>query len=430
MRPRLLLVVSLLLVAAACADDPSIPTAGSSTTIDAAGLSDAVEQLVVSAEEVRGLEFVVAPEVAIVTAEELAERVREQIEEDLDPDEIMAFQSLYELLGLLDGSIDLGQAYTDLYAEQVGGFYDSDTGELVIMGGAQLTPLSMTIVVHELVHALTDQHFDFADQVDDLIDAEEFEQAAAIQALVEGDATYYQLIYLQSLPIDAQVAAVEESLAVETTVLDALPSWFGEDLVFPYDSGFGFVERLITEGGAAAVNQAYEHFPETTEQILHPEKYSIFEPALPVEIPDFDLAGYEVFEESTFGEWNARLLLLDGVGLGEVVVSSAGWGGDRYRLYWQNVPDCAAVGGCTVPVAFVYSYQGDSPRDATEFRDSLVTSVSRRMSVGSARSTEPGVTTFSGGGNFAWVSLDGEQVLFVAADDPSLGQALIAGITG
>ncbi len=51
------------------------------------------------------------------------------------------------------------------------------------------------------------------------------------------------------------------------------------------------------------------------------------------------------------------------------------------------------------------------------------------MSVGSARSTEPGVTTFAGGGNFAWVSLDGEQVLFVAADDPSLGQALIAGIT-
>ncbi len=416
----------ILVAATACGEEGA--GVSTSTGGGAGGLADEIQVLMDAAEEVRGLDFVVEPVVTIVSSEELAERIRVLIDEDLLPEDLAVFQRLYEILGLLDGTIDLRQAYLDLYAEQVGGYYDHDTGEMVVLGGSSLSPLSKSIVVHELVHALTDQHYSFGSISDDLWDAEEFEQVAAISALAEGDATYFQLIYLQTLTTAEQIEAVTESLETDTTVTDALPEWFSQDLTFPYDYGFGFVERLITDNDIVAVNQAYELLPRTTEQILHPEKYYLREGALPVEIPAFDLAGYTIFEEGSFGEWNTRLFLLDGIDPGDAIVASAGWGGDRYRIYWQGTDGC--TDDCEGPIAFVYRFQGDTPRDAQELADAIARSAHAIMKVGSARSPVSGVTTFTGGEDFAYVRISGETVLFVLADDPAAGQALVSGLPG
>lgn len=421
MRRILPLLVVIALVAGACGDDAETTTTLAGITLPPGALEDEVRDLVTVTEEIRGLSFIEDPDITIVSADDLAARVRAQIEEDLDPVDVAVAQRLYEILGLLDGTLDLAAAYADLYAEQVGGYYDNETGEMVIMGGADLSPLSKSIVVHELVHALTDQHYSFADAADALWDADRFEEATAIQALVEGDATYYQLVYLQSLPVDEQVEAVQESLAVDTTVMDSLPSWFGEDLSFPYDYGFGFVERLVAEGALTAVDRAYERFPTTTEQILHPEKYLIGEGAREVALGSADVAGYEVYEEGSFGQWNTRLLLLHGVDLGEAIVASAGWGGDRYRIYRQAPCDA----GADCPVAFVIRFEADTPRDAQELADNLAASAHAIMKVGSARTPVDGITTFTGGEDFAYVRLDGDRVLFVAADDPAVGQQLV-----
>lgn len=413
MRRVLPLLVVLALVAGACGDDATPSTTGPTTTLGPAGLADEIAALVAETERVRGLEFFDQPTVTIVTQAELAERVRLQIEEDLDPEEVAVLQRFYELLGLLDGTVDLGQAYQDLYAEQVGGYYDGDTGEMVIASGSSgLSPLSKTIVVHELIHALTDQHYGFDDRSTALVDAKLYEEAIALQALVEGDATYYQLVYMQELPIDQQLDAIQESLGVDTTVIDSLPGWFAEDLTFPYDSGFGFVTRLVQVHGIVGVNQAYERPPTTTEQILHPEKYFAHEPAREVVLPAADVAGYDLYEEGIFGEWNLMLYLLDGVSRGNAVVGSAGWGGDQYRMYWNGTD-----------LLFAYLYEGDTPRDAEEFAGYLVDSVAARMDVGSPQGDE--VTTFPGGSDYAYVELAGQRVLFVAAFDRNLGIALV-----
>lgn len=424
---RLIAISVVLLVVSSCGDDSSDPTTTVPTSIDVAGISEQVDELITITEQIRGLPFIAEPEVTIVDADELADRVRAQIEEDLLAEDVAVAQRLYEILGLLDGTIDLGQAYTDLYAEQVGGYYDSDTGEMVVMGGSDLSPLTKSIVIHELIHALTDQHYGFAGLSDDLWDADQFEQVSAISSLAEGDATYYQLVYLETLPTSEQIAAVTESMNVDTTVMDSLPAWFAQDLTFPYDSGFGFVERLISGGDLIAINQAYESLPTTTEQILHPEKYQIREGALPVELPAVDLPGYTVFEESSFGEWNTRLFLLHGIPEGDAIVAAAGWGGDRYRLYWQGQPGCTE---CSGPVAFVYRFQGDTPRDAEELAAGIARSAHAIMKVGSARATVDGVTTFTGGDDFAYVRIVGEDVLFIAADDPAVGQTLVAALAG
>jgi hypothetical protein len=417
-------VLVFALLAAACGDEPATTTStsGPTTTTTRAspgGVPSEIAELIEATERVRGLPFLEAPTVVVVSNDELALRVQAIIEDDLDPEDMAAYQALYELLGLVDPSIDLGAAYRDLYAEQVGGFYDSDTGELVVGAGSSLTPLARSIIVHELVHALTDQHFAYSGIVDDLLDNGFLDEALAMQALVEGDATYFQLAYLQGLPLADQIAAVEESLEADTTILDSLPAWFGEDLTFPYDSGFRFVTHLIEDGGVDRVNQAYRRPPETTEQILHPAMYLGQMRARLVEIPDVELPGYEVFEEGTFGEWNLQLLLLDGVSAGDKPVAASGWGGDRYRMYWDGTR-----------VAFAYVYEGDSPRDAEELAQALVRSVAATMGLGGGRSEGDGVTTFDAGSGFAQVRAGEQRVVFVAATDPAAGTALAAALAG
>ena len=410
-----LLVAGLIL--AACGDDTSTSTTAPPTTVAVGDLNADLNLLVAAAEAGRGLAFFEPPTITIVSTAELADRVKAQIDEDLDPAEMLVFQHLYETLGLLDGSVDLVQAYRDLYAEQVGGFYDDDTGEMVIAGDEVLTPLSKSIVVHELVHALTDEQYGFASTMNDLVDAGRYEEAAAIQALVEGDATYFQLVYLQSLPADEQAAAVTESLRTDTTVIDRLPAWFAKDLTFAYDSGFGFVARVISEEGAAGVNQAYTHFPASTEQILHPEKYFSMEPPLEVAVPTLDVPGFDVFEDGVFGEWNLGLYLLSGVDPGDALIAAAGWGGDHYRIYSNGTE-----------VVFLYVSEADTPRDAQELAGSLGSSAAETMPVGSAHTSADGVTTFSGGSGFAYVTVTDRTVVFVASRDVAAGQSLVGSL--
>lgn len=445
------LVALLVLATAACGDDQVIDSTtttltGSSTTTSTApetttsiapdttsttgpegtlfeggGLEEDIRALVLETERIRGLEFLSPPDVAIISADELADRVRAEIEEELDPDEIIIDEALFELLGILDPEIDLARTLADLYAEQVAGFYDNETRELVIAGDTEFTPLTRLIVVHELIHALTDQHFDFASTLDALVEEERYHEAAAIQALAEGDATYFEILYLQSLSAGEQFEAVAESLEADTTVLDSLPEWFGRDIIFPYDQGFVFVERLVFDGGIAGLDQAYHLFPETTEQILHPDLYFALEPGRDVALPaNALLPGYDVYEDGEFGEWNLRLYLLDGASAGDAVIGSAGWGGDAYRILWNGVE-----------VAFLYRFEGDTPRDAAELESALVDSIAARMDVASPSVTQPEdpdedgptVSRF-GGDDYAWVLRDGATVLFVAASDPIAGEAL------
>jgi hypothetical protein len=442
-RPLTALLALLILTAAACGDDQvidsttttvpdsstttsTVPETTSTTTsqttvVEGGALEEDIRALVLETERIRGLEFLSPPDVAIVSADELADRVRTQIEEELDPDEIIIDEAFFELLGILDPEIDLAQALTDLYAEQVAGFYDNDTRELVIGGDTELTPLTELIVVHELIHALTDQHFDFASTLDTLVEEERYHEASAIQALAEGDATYFEILYLQGLSAGEQLEAVAESLEADMTVLDSLPEWFGLDILFPYDQGFVFVERLVAGGGIAGLDQAYRLLPETTEQILHPDLYFALEPGRDVSLPaNALLPGYDVYEDGEFGEWNVRLYLLDGAPAGEAVIGSAGWGGDAYRILWDGTE-----------VAFLYRFEGDTPRDAVELEEALVESIGNRMAVGSPSVTGPEdpdedgptVTRF-GGEDYAWVLRDGPVLLFVAASDPEAGEAL------
>ncbi len=328
-------------------------------------LLDAIDELIVITEQVRGLAFLEKPTITVVTETELAERVRDLIEEELDPEETAESEALFELLGILDPTVELGRLYADLYAEQVAGYYDGDAKEMVIPSGQELTSLQKLTVVHELVHALTDQHFDFNSLGERLDDEERYEEAAGLQALVEGDASWAELIYYQTfMSAEEQEAVLVESGQIETGVLDQTPDFLRDLLVFPYDfegGGASFVADLwLAERSFAAVDEAYADPPTTTEQIVDPARYRNRELPIDVQLPDTTLDGYEVVDEGVWGQVGFEFLFAQALPVADAERASVGWGGDEYRVLYD--------GEQTV---FVVHYVGDSTTDEAEMADVL-----------------------------------------------------------
>jgi hypothetical protein len=122
-------------------------------------------ELMVEAEEVRGLPFLSVPTVVILDEAEFTARVADLIAEELDEEEMVIDSRYLALLGMLPEGTDLYGLFIDLYSEQVAGFYDGDELEMVVPASPDgFTPLQRITVLHELVHALTDQHFEFNDE--------------------------------------------------------------------------------------------------------------------------------------------------------------------------------------------------------------------------------------------------------------------------
>ena len=137
------------------------------------------------------------------------------------------------------------------------GYYSSDDDALVMniaTGGGTL--------VHELVHALTDQHFSFDTVYRTMFEEDRFDEVGAYQALIEGDATLAELMWLQTLSQRELGQFVAESLEIDSSSLDAAPLFIRDSLIFPYDTGLTFVQELYGFGQWQAVNDAYADMPD------------------------------------------------------------------------------------------------------------------------------------------------------------------------
>ena len=368
-----------------------------------------VVELVQLTQELRELEFLEAPVITVVDDVELAERVRESIEEEADGlDEDVA---LFELLGLVPEGTDLLALYTDLYGEQVAGYYDGDEGELVIPSNDSLSSLQKATLVHELTHALTDQHFAMSETFDTLIDEERFDEATAFLSVIEGDATLTEVLYIQDLPLSEQQALISESLEADSTAFDNTPSFISDSLLFPYSDGFNFVQRLYQLGGFGEIGRAYVKPPVSSEQIIEPRDFGR---DLPIDVaaPIRDIEGYELIEDSVWGELGFQTMLAQILGTDRAKTAADGWGGDRYAYFFGDGE-----------AALIIEYRGDSEADAIEMQEILIEYVTQAMDVG-ASETVGGAQTFTGE-DFAAVNRQEDSVRFVATSDPVLGPTLL-----
>jgi hypothetical protein len=339
-------------------DDPDdLPVA---TTAPEPASADELEVVIAEIETFvaaeRGLPFQREVVVALADDDEFEARLLEDFEEDAG--DLRAFGTTLVGLGLLEPDVDPVEAFRDLLGAGVVGFYDPETDELVVRGTA-LSPYVRSIVAHELLHALDDQHFEL--HRPDLEDRDD-EAGFGFSALVEGNARRIQDAYVASLPIEQQRAAHQEELsqALDTELLSAPPILLGL-LQSPYLVGPDFVDALLDAGGQPALDAAYSAPPTTSEQVLAPETYLAGEGEVDVAEPAAD---GDVVDRGTLGSLVLGVLLADDGAVGLMfgdIPSLDGWGGDSY-VSWE-----ATDGTSCTRVAVV----GDSEADTIELVEQL-----------------------------------------------------------
>lgn len=233
-------------------------------------------------EALRGLRFRRVPDPDFVSPAELSRRVQEQVAEDLPADVAAREARGLVALGALEEGADLRALTLQAVGEQVAGYYDPESGDMVVRRDGAQGPLdgqARMVLAHELDHALTDQVLDLPVEVDRPPPGGE-DAALARLALVEGDATLAMQVYaLRHVGLLEQLGGLAGAVGAGEQ-LAALPHHLRRSLVFPYLQGLSFACALHAEGGWRAVDRAYADPPSTTAQVLFPERYAAREPAV------------------------------------------------------------------------------------------------------------------------------------------------------
>ncbi|MHB1416646.1 MAG: hypothetical protein ACYC1C_15470 [Chloroflexota bacterium] len=354
--------------------------------------------------------------VRYLSREEVGPYMRNLYEEEYSQEDAAKDEALFVLLGLLDEGDDLYESYLALLGEQVVGFYEFDSHDMKLVGekGSPTTMEELTLV-HEYVHALQDQHFDMGAMAKEV--EGNGERGLALQALAEGDATLSMVAYaMQNLSRDEMAALQEQSGTFDSQQLNSAPPALRSTLLFPYLQGVTFVGALFQAGGWNAVDDAYRHPPQTSEQILHPEKYLRGEGPEEVDLPDLGAAlgsPWSVVDRDTFGELGLQMYLQDGVQAKTATAAAAGWGGDSYVL----LSDAAGR------YALASLSAWDSVKDATEFFTAL-------RSLGGTGGADDTHLTWSAPGKHGYASMQGDKVLLVIAPDEATTTKIAGAFAG
>lgn len=372
-------------------------------------------------EDIRELELLAPIDLSTKTREELRTETIADLETDYPAVDRQNDSRVLIAFGLMESDQDLGELYGELLGEQIAGYYDPETDEMVVVSddapSADISASDQVTYAHETVHALQDQHFNLETFLDDRENGSD-DQSLAITSLIEGDATAAQIQFLIETPsLLLQLNDEMTGNDASTEALENSPAIITETLLFPYDQGQVFVGALREEGGWTRVDEAYASLPASTEQILHPEKYFDREGPVNVEIPDVAAglgAGWKTFDTNTMGEFQTSVILDEGdVSSGDAEDAAEGWGGDRYTVV-----------GTADQSVILWNSVWDSADDAEAFADVLLERESDRLG---ASADKTGATSLiESDQGIVRVQVSGDSVSYIFAPDEKVLDTVVS----
>jgi hypothetical protein len=312
-----------------------------------------IAELLAETEQIRKLRFKRPVEVRIQDRTAMRGYVSRAIEQE----DLVRGRRRYVALGLLDPALDVRDLLESLMEEELVGYYDPKERLLAVRddvarsldkhrSGSDIE--WRATVVHELVHALQDQHLGLgaAMDVQRTTDGDN-----AFGALVEGDATLAMLGYVAAkagVPLSLLVrdrTQLEATLGASpdriTGALRAAPAIVREPLLFRYRAGALFAASLFERGDWAAVDLAHAHVPVDTLSVMDPRLYPLAKapgPSPHVELPELtwlEPHGFRLVDEDVLGSLEFGVAL----GLHEPGVAALmrSWRGDRYGVLEPTV---------------------------------------------------------------------------------------------
>jgi hypothetical protein len=224
-------------------------------------------------------------------------------------------------------------------------------------------------VVHELVRALVDQNFNLRRLVG--LRARDRDRSLAAKGIVDG------------------TAALASGVRADTLRGTPLARFLQLENSAGLGPGKALAWQLRYLGGARALASALRTFPQTTEQLLHIDKFLERERALPVLLPA-QVGNMRLSASETFGELDVRSLLR-AFAVPNANAIAAGWGGGRLALYVSPQGETVAA----------LALHWDSTEDADEWRGAVPRYLEAAFPGSSAHDCPPLDHCWSGSGDVA-----------------------------
>src|SRR5579864_2081374 len=316
--------------------------------------------------EITGLSFHRAVPYAVINKDQLRRYLEGRIKDSIKPEDMRAEELTLKLLGLIPPDFDLRQNTVDLLTEQAAAFYDYNKRKLYVLEGNAAGAEERMALVHELAHALADQHFPLRKYIREGLQSDD--GSTARLAVMEGQASWLMTAYLSKLsggPAEVPDAVLQlmtntiEGSAAQYPVFSSAPPYIRESLVFPYTDGMLFQNSVYKKLGREAFSEVFRKPPTSTQQILHPDRY--LSHSAP-EIPDPPAAPapreLRKLADGSLGEFDFRVLLSQYATKEEGEQTAAHLSGGSYTLF-EYKHDKAPV------LAFASTW--DSEESATKY---------------------------------------------------------------
>jgi hypothetical protein len=309
---------------------------------DTTRLFSEIESILNELSRITGLKPLKKVESAVITRDRVKDFLGERLKEELTPEDVHAEELVLKKFGFVPQDFDLAKSTIDLFTEQAAAFYDFRKKKLYVLDS---TPgeLQKVALVHELAHALADQHF----HLDKYIrhGASSDDSSLARLAVMEGQAAWLMSEYTarqqgQSLGnsdtlVETMRRATETS-AGSFPVFEAAPLYMRETMLFPYTQGLVFQQAVYRKLGQAGFAEVFKRPPSSVQQVLHPEKYFAHaEPTNPAPPVPADEKSYKMLIDGSVGEFDHAILLRQYVGQREADEISPEWRGGIFKV-WES----------------------------------------------------------------------------------------------
>jgi hypothetical protein len=369
-----LVVTLLVLVCLVAGSWQASAQRGAARTAQNTALVSTTEAVLQETSEIRELSVLRSVKSGAQSRSQIERMIIKNLDADTTPAEMHATEVLLKAFGLAPARFAYRPFLIKLLTEQVAGYYDPKAQQFYLADWIEIDG-QKPVMAHELTHALQDQHFNlkrFEKWPKGDSDAE-----LAVHALIEGDATLAMTLYLAKHPMIA-LAFIRTSQETSSVQFQQAPRALQLSLLFPYSEGSQWATQVYRRGGWEMVSNAFTKLPQSTEQILHAEKYFSYEPPLKLALPSFSRTlgpRWKRIDSDVNGEWGYYLVLDEYLNnANESRQAAAGWGGDRFAIYEGPRPS-------DVFLAQISAW--DTPADAKEFYDAYLKRSQKRFAAAS-----------------------------------------------
>jgi len=233
-------------------------------------------------------------------------------------EEIFYEETIYKALFLLPQNANLTQIKIDQFKATMA----AAVGDKIFITREFFDPYdevkALEILSHETTHIIQRHHFSIPERAT-------HDGRQARSALIEGDA----LITAENFVLYHFGIKLQDSSNASYSPIEEI--W-----LFPYKYGKSFVKNLLEVGGWKKVNFALENPPNTTEQILHPEKYFTCEGFVVPSAPSLEEGGWKRVKSDRLGEHVILTVLSTSLPENEAGEAAEGWNGDNLTLYIKD----------------------------------------------------------------------------------------------